>query len=83
MGSGGRAPSTVTSALDGGGGQINAPIPFISRPTLPQNPLVTELDESQSRSGRCEVEKNPFPSRNRTPDIHPVTRRYTDSAVTA
>jgi hypothetical protein len=47
----------------------------------PRNQFSRRLDGPQSRSGRCEEEKNLAPFGNRIPAVQPVACRYTDWAI--
>jgi hypothetical protein len=57
------------------------PLPLYLRENLHLFPLDRRLGGPQSLSGRCGKEKNFASVGNRTPEIQPVVRRYTDWAV--
>jgi hypothetical protein len=76
-GSGGIAPSFLTSAVDGGKRLASRPCRFIPE----EKPPGTHRVRVWSRSGRYGEEKNLAPPKNRTPALEPAARRYTDWAI--
>jgi hypothetical protein len=56
-------------------------LPLYSRGNRPRHPLDRKLGGPQSRSGRCEEDKNLPPAGNTTRSVQPVARHYTDWAI--
>jgi hypothetical protein len=72
--------SFLTSALDGGGGQLHASA-ALPPGKEPRYLLHKRLGGLQSRSERCAEENNFSPAGIRAPAVHPVAHRYTDWAI--
>jgi hypothetical protein len=81
--SGGIAPPFLTSVLHEAEWSASRPGRFIIQDERPQYPLARRLGGTQSRSGRCGIEKNILPLRESNTAVQPVARRYTDSAIPA
>jgi hypothetical protein len=82
LGSGGIAPSFLTSSLDGGEWSDSRPMSLYPGRKRGRYPWDRSQGGPQSRSGRHGKEKiNLAPDGSRTLSVERVGRRYTDSAI--
>jgi hypothetical protein len=80
LGSGGKTPPLLTSALDGGEQSTSCPSSFTPRGKSLQHPLGRKLGGPQSWSGCYGEEKNLTSARTQTPAIQPIACHYNNWA---